>query len=247
MIGLRHIFRFKSARYKDHHLSKLERKIGYRFHQRSLLERAVKHRSVFNGKKGNYNESNEQLEFLGDAVLSLVVAQYLLDLNPQFGEGELTKLKSLVVSGEVLSRCAMELDLGKFLQMGTGEIRSGGRTRPSILEDAYEALVGAVFLDGGLKSTRNFVRRTLLDHIEEIVESSDLQNYKSRLLEYAQANFSTQPYYRVMAETGPDHHKTYKIEVFIRNQSFGYGEGCSKKRAEQSAARQALTKLNIDT
>jgi ribonuclease-3 len=206
----------------------------------------VKHRSSFSGSKDHTGESNEQLEFLGDAVLSLIVAEHLLTINPQYGEGELTKLKSMVVSGEVLSRRAKELDLGQFIRLGNGEIRSGGRVRPSILEDTYEAIVGAIFLDGGLNPARAFIRYTLLDFLDELLESSDLQNYKSRLLEYTQANFGAQPSYRVVSESGPDHHKTYRIEVFIHNQSYGWGEGRNKKRAEQRAARQALIKLKTD-
>ena len=130
--------------------------------------------------------------------------------------------------------------------MGTGEARNGGRSRPSILEDAFEAMVGAIYLDGGMKPAENFVHKILLSDIDDILDSTESKNYKSMLLEHAQANFSNQPYYRVVSEEGPDHHKTFTIEVSINGEVLGVGIGSSKKRAEQIAASAALDKLDVD-
>jgi ribonuclease-3 len=224
----------------------LEKRIDYRFKHASIAERALTHRSSLQREKLELIDSNEQLEFLGDSVLGLVASEYILEKYPHFGEGRLTQIKSLIVSGEVLSQSARHIDLGAFLLMGVGEIRSGGRTRPSILEDAFEALVGAIYLDGGLKAARKFIRQHLLTRLEEICESDDLRNYKSILLEYTQSHSSKQPVYRVISEEGPDHQKNYKIEVLISGESFGFGEGTCKKRAEQLAARCALLKLGVD-
>jgi ribonuclease-3 len=193
-----------------------------------------------------HTDSLEQLEFLGDAVIGLVTAEFLLEEHPECDEGELAKLKSLVVSGEVLSERADKLGLGKLLLMSEGEIRSGGREKPSILEDSYEAVVGAIYIDGGLKTASQFIRKHLLSHTDKFKNSDNHRNYKSIILEHAQAEYATQPKYRVLNEFGPDHEKIYRIEISIDGEPMGVGEGTSKKRAEQQAARNALLKLGVD-
>lgn len=226
-------------------MSELEGKIGYRFKNPSLAERALRHRSSLQQEKLEQTDAYEQLEFLGDSVIGLISAEYLFKEYPDEDEGKLTQIKSLLVSGEVLSQRAMALDLGQFLLMGAGEVRSGGRERRSILEDAFEALVGAIYLDGGLKAAKRFVQRHLLNCVNEVIDSDELRNYKSMLLEYAQSTSTSQPVYEVVSETGPDHQKTYSIEVSLNGKALGMGRGCSKKRAEQRAARVALEKLGV--
>jgi len=179
-------------------------------------------------------------------VLGLIVSRFLVRNYPEAGEGELTKRKSLIVSGEVLSQKADELGLGKHLLLGNSEIKTGGRKRPSILEDTFEALVGAIYLDGGLKKAEMFVHRHLLENTDDIFNDDEHKNYKSVLLEHTQAEMSLQPVYRVVSEEGPDHRKIYRMKVTIGNKEMGQGMGSSKKRAEQRAAKAALKKLGVN-
>lgn len=246
MVWWHRIFRTIIPPAKNSNLRELEKKIGYRFRQPELGERAIRHRSLLRQNNLSSTDAYERLEFLGDAVLGLVAARYLIQSQPEAGEGELTKMKSLIVSGEVLSQRAREIGFGRHLLMGTGEIRSGGRKRPSILEDTFESLVGAIYLDGGMKPATEFINRHLLSYMGKICDSDEHRNYKSMLLEHAQAELSTQPVYRVISEEGPDHDKTYRVEVSISEKALGVGEGNSKKRAEQRAAKKALDKLGVD-
>ncbi|NQS99115.1 MAG: ribonuclease III [candidate division Zixibacteria bacterium] len=245
MFRWKRIFRRAAVEFNCWRLSELEERIGYRFRDPSLAERALRHRSSLQQEKLDQTDAYEQLEFLGDSVIGLIAAEYLFREYPDEDEGKLTQIKSLLVSGEVLSQRALALDLGRFLLMGAGEVRSGGRERRSILEDAFEALVGAVYLDGGLKAAQRFVQRHLLSCVDEIIDSDELRNYKSMLLEYAQSTSTSQPVYMVMSESGPDHKKIYTIEVSLNGKILGTGEGRSKKRAEQKAAREALEKLGV--
>ena len=237
------IFHRKEHRFNGKPLARLEAKIGYRFKKASIVEKALRHRSALQKEGLNPTEAYEQLEFLGDSVIGLVVAEYLFKKYPDSAEGKLTQIKSLLVSGEVLSQKALELELGQYILMGDGEIRSGGRKRRSILEDTFEALVGAIFIDGGLKCATKFIRRHLLSDVKEILDSDELRNYKSMLLEYAQSTSATQPHYKVVSESGPDHKKIYTVEVSISNKVLGTGQGRTKKRAEQKAAQTALSKI----
>lgn len=221
-------------------MERLERLIGYRFRNRDLLVRALKHRSVLAATGEPRVRTNERLEFLGDAVLDLVVREELLQRFPRAREGQLTRLKSLQVSGRQLTRIAREMELGAYLQMSDGEQRSGGRTRASILEDALEALIGAIYLDGGLPAAKRFIDRFIASRARRGRESARDRNYKSLLLEYVQSRGISHPVYRVVSERGPDHEKTFTIEVLIGGVSYGRGGGRSKKRAEQIAAREAL-------
>ena len=239
------LFRRKSAEFSGKQLSDLEKRIGYSFKNLSFLEQALRHRSSLQKDNLEPGEANELMEFLGDAVLGLVTAEYLYCQYPDENEGKLTQLKSLVVSGQALSQCAGEMALGDFIIMGTGEIRNGGRSRPTILEDAFEALVGAIYLDGGLKPARKFITDNLLTHLEVWAEQKDFQNYKSLFLEWAQSKGYPQPFYKVAGETGPEHNKMFTIEVSLKDEVLGIGKGRSKKLAEQRAARSAMEKMNL--
>lgn len=226
-------------------LRKLENTIGYRFRDHQMLLSALRHRSVLNKENLGRHESNERLEFLGDAVLDFIIAEYFYHLFPGMVEGQLTKLRSVIVSGMSLVGAAKRIDLGEFLILSENEDRAGGRNRASILEDAFEALIGAMYLDGGVKPTRNFIETHLLDNWREIVTKDEYVNYKSLVLEHAQANSWDSPEYRLIDESGPDHAKRFVVEIFLNGVSYGKGEGTSKKTAEQKAASAAATKLGL--
>lgn len=218
--------------------------IDYHFKNQELLKEAMTHRSVCQDKNKT-NISNERLEFLGDAVLGLVITDELFRRFPDHDEGQLTKAKSHLVSREVLWKQAEKLDLGQYLLVSNGEEKSGGRTRQSILADAFEAVIGAIFIDGGLEAVRYFIQRHLLKDMDSLLSSKYHHNFKSLLLETVQAKGELVPQYRVVFESGPDHHKEFTVEVSIDNKALGRGSGPSKKKAEQRAARQALQKLGV--
>ncbi len=226
-------------------LESLERKLGHVFHDRGLIETALTHRSHAYRSGQERTQSNERLEFLGDSVLGLIVNEYLYGAYPDRSEGELTKMKSLVVSRAVLSRASETIDLGRHLILAPGEVDAGGRTRSSILSDGFEAVLGALYLDGGLMPVQNFVRRELLGSLEATLADHQLANYKSLLQEKIQAELKTPPRYKVTSTSGPDHAKKFVVEVVVRGRVLGRGEGDSKKLAEQRAARQALQ--HVDT
>lgn len=227
-------------------LQALELKLKYRFENRSLIETALTHRSHAYRSGQERLQSNERLEFLGDSVLGLVVNEHLFLHYPDRSEGELTKIKSLIVSRAVLCRVAEQLRLGDHLILAPGEVDAGGRTRASILSDALEAVLGAMYLDGGLEPVSAFVRQEVLGSLEEMVADHQLANYKSLLQEKIQAEIKTPPRYKVSATSGPDHAKRFVVEVLVRGRVLGRGEGNSKKVAEQRAAREALDRLEKD-
>lgn len=218
----------------------LERRIGYTFQQPDLLELALTHRSHTGHREGQRQVSNERLEFLGDAVLDLCVSRHLYQSFPDKKEGELTKLKSIIVSGPFLVRLALGIGLGDHLLLSESEARTGGRQRPSILEDAFEALLGAMYLDGGLAAAEAFVQRHILEGLDLSQASRDNRNYKSLLLELSQSRGEGNPVYEVVEEVGPDHSKFFVVEVLVDGCAMGRGTGASKKKAEQEAARLAL-------
>lgn len=226
-------------------LSGLERIIGYRFRRKSLLIGALKHRSVLQQSGEDRHLSNERLEFLGDAVLDFVVAEYFYREFPLMVEGELTKLRSVICSGSVLARAALKLDLGKYVILSLNEERTGGRERQSILEDAFESLIGAVYLDGGLSPARAFVETHLLDNWRDVVRQKEFINYKSLVLEHAQAKQWSAPVYALREESGPDHSKSFVVELVINGVIYGRGEGRSKKAAEQEAALATAEMLGL--
>jgi len=220
-------------------LRDFEQLIGYQFQNRSLLDTALKHRSIIVETGELRNETNERLEFLGDAVLDLVVSETLYHLYPDAKEGYLARLKSLAVSGRQLAHRARRFNLGHYLQLGEGEAKSGGRTRSSILEDALEAVIGAIFLDGGLREAKTFIKHFVVPDLDDGFIREREQNYKSLLLEFTQGQAMGTPRYRVISEEGPDHAKTFVVEALISEKRIGTGIGNSKKKAEQQAAKNA--------
>ena len=226
-------------------LAELERTIGYRFRNKNLLLDALRHRSALQQLGHDRSRSNERLEFLGDAVLDFVIAEYFYRLFPTMAEGELTKLRSVIASGSVLVRAAKKIDLGRYVEMSVNEERTGGRQRPSILEDAFEALIGAIYLDRGRPSAVEFVELNLLANWREVVQQKEFINYKSLLLEHAQARQWSAPVYTLHEETGPDHSKHFVVDVVIDGVVHGRGEGRSKKAAEQEAAHRTVAELGL--
>ena len=210
-----------------------EQNIQYTFKNKSLLELALTHSSYANESK-NHMAYNERLEFLGDAVLQLVTSEKLYTENPHMPEGKMSKTRAALVCEDALANYSKQIDLGKFMFLGKGEDNTGGRERPSILADAFEALIGAIFLDGGIAPAKKFVLRFLDD------KSLHLQDYKTLLQEIIQQNPGERLSYIVVAESGPDHDKSFTVEVHLNSNPIGKGEGKSKKQAEQQAAKEAL-------
>lgn len=218
-------------------LSLLEDKIGYKFKNREFLEIALTHSSFANEMKHTV-KYNERAEFLGDAVLSIVVSDYLFN-NYSVQEGDLTKLRASLVCEKSLDEMAAEIDLGKFLRLGKGEEMMGGRERPSILADAFEALIAAIYLDGGIENAREFILPFVKDMLEH-KEKLSFSDYKTLLQEIVQQNPQEILSYRLVSEEGPDHAKVFTVEVLLNSNIIGSGKGRSKKQAEQMAAKQAL-------
>lgn len=188
-------------------------------------------------------ESNERLEFLGDSVLGLVTSEYLYRRHPDEHEGQLTKTKSLLVSKAILSRRALRMGLGRYVLMSHSEVESGGRQRLSILADAFESVLGAVYLDQGFEVAREYIHKHLLAESDSIVADKRHTNYKSHLQEYVQSTYRTHPVYRIRSENGPDHSKHFMVEVMVGRRTLGEGRGHNKKEAEQAAARDALERV----
>lgn len=215
----------------------LEERIGYQFQNHKYLDIALTHSSYANEVKKNLS-SNERQEFLGDAVLSIIVSDYLFNTF-HLAEGDLTKLRAAMVCEKSLCEFAEEIGLGQFLKLGRGEEMMGGRTRPSILADAFEALIAAIYLDGGIESARKFVLGFVTDTIENRSEFA-FNDYKTMLQEITQKNPEEKLTYVLVEESGPDHNKKFVVEVHLNSNVIGAGEGGSKKSAEQAAAREAL-------
>ncbi|HMB70042.1 MAG TPA: ribonuclease III [bacterium] len=221
-------------------LKKLQKRIGVRFTDLSLLEQALTHRSYSHVTAQTRNDSNERMEFLGDSVLGLSVSQFLYLEFPDRSEGALSKMKSLLVSRKVLSTVSRLVGLGEYLLLSGEEADMGGRDRTSILADSFEGLIGAIYLDQGYRAANLFIRRTLLSDINEILKDEEHTNYKSLLQEYVQSRRLSHPVYRVRREEGPEHEKEFAVDVIVRGEPWGSGRGKSKKDAEQNAARSAL-------
>jgi len=216
----------------------LEEVLGYQFEDSSKLETALTHRSYANENKALGRVDNEKFEYLGDAVLDLVVGHALMIAFPELKEGELSVTRSQVVSETGLSEVAKEIGLGDFLFLGKGEARSGGRQKPSLLADAFEALIAAVYLDGGFDAAEALIKHLLSERIAR-VETTGFYDFKTRLQEAAQARLKATPVYRVIDERGPDHDKTFVVSVMIGEREWGQAAGKSKKAAEQNAAGNA--------
>ena len=239
----------------------LERALGHKFEQEHLLVQALTHSSLAHefqlsevGKTDQPSpEDNEQMEFLGDAVIGLLVAESLYKRFPELSEGELTRLRSALVSRKHLGQVAARLRLGKYLRLGKGEERSGGRKKGALLANCMEAVIAALYLDAGLETTRAFVEQeiitpSVMELQKELLEGRSIGDHKSALQEYLQAQKGSQPVYVVKAESGPDHRKRFTVEVRLadngtHSKALARGTGTTKKKAEQEAARRALEKL----
>jgi ribonuclease-3 len=222
----------------------LQRDIEYRFRDRGLLEHAMTHTSRAHEDESGGVRDNESLEFLGDAILGFIVADILFHEFPAFNEGQKSKIKASLVSTATLARRADRLALGDHLLLGRGEERSGGRRKQALLADSYEALIAAIYLDGGVEQARAFIVREFSTLIEEIREHGLTgQDFKSALQEQLQSRDEPLPEYRLAGTMGPDHQKLFRVEVAVRGQALAEGTGGSKKEAEQEAARLALEKI----
>ena len=219
-------------------MKQLEKNIGYHFRNKELLKTAVTHSSFANENRGGM-AYNERLEFLGDAVLQLVTSEKLFTENPDMPEGRMSKQRAVLVCEDALAGYSQEIRLGDFMLLGKGEEATGGRHRPSILADAFEALIGAIFLDGGMDNAKKFVR-----HFLDAAHMS-LKDYKTLLQEIIQKNPGERLSYVVTGESGPDHDKVFNVEVHLNSNVIGKGTGKSKKQAEQAAAKEALALMGF--
>ena len=222
----------------------LEERLGYTFRDRKRLEGALYHSSYANEHRSLGINSNERLEFLGDAVLGLVTADYLFRKHPDLPEGDLTRIRAALVCEESLHEVAQSLDLGSYLKLGKGEEAGGGRQRASILADATESVFAAVYLDGGITAASELIHRVLLDVEREEVVEERRRDYKTLLQEHIQRKAGQELTYCMVREEGPDHAKTFVTEVRLNGTAIGEGSGHSKKESEQMAAKSALEKLD---
>lgn len=222
-------------------LNEFENIIKYKFNDIEILEKSLTHSSYSNEDKSYNKVNNERLEFLGDAVLSITVSRFIFDKFPEYPEGDLTKLRSQVVCEDTLSLVASNLNIGKYLLLGKGEEASGGRERKSILADAVEAIIAAIYIDGGYRKAEAFVLENLTQYIQLAVKGKIVTDFKSYLQEYYQSKSQTcKIRYVVTKEEGPDHEKMFHVNVLINKTIVGKGSGKSKKLAEQDAAKNAL-------
>jgi ribonuclease III len=225
----------------DSALARLQERLGVRFKNIAYLKQALTHRSA---AADNPHESNERLEFLGDSVVGVVISENLYRLFPAYSEGDLAKSKAYVVSETALADAALALGLEEFVQMSPGEQASGGRRRRSILADAFEALIAAIFLDSGIQKARRVVRSALKEAMVTVAADQHRRDYKSALQERTQARARRAPDYRIIEEQGRDHDKTFLVQALVGDQIIGEGSGKSKKEAEQSAAQNALENIS---
>lgn len=225
---------------EEYILEELEERIGYHFRDRKLLKQALTHSSYTNERKINKTENYERLEFLGDAVLELVSSEFLFRGHPDIPEGDLTKMRAAMVCEPSLAFCAKDLEMGKFIRLGRGEQGTGGRERDSIIADVMEAVIGAIYLDGGMEHAKTFIG----EHIMSDLEDKQLfYDSKSRLQELMQGKLRKEFHYELLDESGPEHHKTFRVLVRTDEEILGEGSGRTKKAAEQQASYKALLLL----
>ncbi len=222
---------------------KIEEKIHITFNDKMLLQTAFTHRSFLNEANGVATEHNERLEFLGDAVLEILVSEYLFNKFPNLREGDLTTFRSAVVKMESLADISAELGFGELILMSKGEEMTGGRTRPYILANTFEAFLGALFIDQGIEECKRFLSSVFFDKINTIIENKDYIDAKSHLQEVTQERFKLTPVYKLVKEEGPDHDKTFTVNVLVKGKIMGTGTGKSKQQAQQEAAKNALDAL----
>lgn len=223
-------------------MTALEERLGYSFRNRALLETALTHSSYANENRASGIVCNERLEFLGDSVLGVTVADFLYRHFPDMPEGRMTRLRAELVCEQSLHRVALELHLGDYLRLGKGEEHNGGRGRASILSDAVEAVIAAMYLDAGMETAAEFIHRCLLDDVRAI-ETPSFTDYKTSLQELVQRHSGQVLSYELVGEEGPDHAKTFRVQVCLNGDPIGRGTGRTKKEAEQTAAANALEAL----
>ena len=226
----------------DSKIKELEEKIGYEFKDKSLISTAVTHSSFSNENKakGVYIRCNERLEFLGDSVLSLIASVYLFKGNRDLFEGDLTKIRAGVVCENALYDYASKINLGEYLLLGRGEENTGGRKRKSILADAFEAVIAAIYLDAGFEQARSFVLPYITEAAQKLIKKGSAEDYKTLLQKFIQHNRGDILEYTVISESGPSHNRTFEVQVTLNNNVIGGGFGYSKREAEQQAAKEAL-------
>jgi ribonuclease-3 len=222
----------------------LEASLGYAFKRKSRLKEALTHKSYAHEKSNDRTSCNERMEFLGDAVLELIISEYLFSSYPEYTEAELSKIKAYIVQESTLAQTAKDIDIGRHLRLGKGEEMTRGRKKSSLLSDAFEAVLAAIYMDGGYKHAKEFVLRHLTCKIDELTESNVIFDFKTKIQEVAQAQFGVLPRYVIHKEEGPEHQKTFEVKVFIKDNFLGSGKGKTKKAAAQKAAEEGLNKIN---
>lgn len=230
---------------KEEKMNRLEENIGYHFKNKDLIKEALTHTSYSNEKrrsqsKNKNSKNNERLEFLGDSVLSLAVTSFLFERLGNFTEGDLSRLRSTIVCEKSLKKAADTFDLGQAIYLGKGEEQTGGRQRESIIADAMEALIGAIYLDAGFEEANRFILKHMGPIIELAIQGKLFMDYKTQFQEFAQQQSDTTIEYKVIGESGPDHNKTFRVVLLLNQKQIAIGEGRSKKEAEQNAAKGAL-------
>jgi len=225
----------------------LENRLGYFFKNKELLIEALTHRSFSHENLEKSTHHNERLEFLGDSVLGFVIVEYLYLSDSRFAESSMAKIKSYLVKESVLYEIADSLSLGKYLRLGKGEDATGGRIKKSLLADALEAVLGAVYIDGGYERAKELSLRVFNEKIKAIINSGDFHDFKTELQERTQLLFNVLPEYRVIKQEGEEHKKIFTVEVFIAGKQFGRGSGKSKKEAQTLAAKEALSRFHLST
>lgn len=227
-------------------LQELQEVLGYQFKDESLLQLALTHSSYANEIRHKKTAYNERLEFLGDSVLGVIISRYVYDSNPD-SEGELTKVRSKIVCESTLAECARDIELGEYMRFGKGEELTGGRTRKSILADAFEALLASIYLDGGFSVVEPIIFKLMNEKIDMAEKGLIVDDYKTHLQELVQMHKDNRIKYELLEELGPDHRKVFKTAVKLNNQVIGIGEGRSKKESEQEAAKLALRSGKVET
>ena len=225
-------------------LIKFQQTLGYEFSDEGLLKKALTHSSFVRKKVAVYFQ-NERLEFLGDAVLSLIVSDLLMEMFPEMEEGDLSKMRAALVNAKTLSHIAAGLNLGDYLFLGLGEEKTGGRSKESITSSALEAVIAAIYRDGGLPAARKFIKNHFRNTIIDMEEKADTMDYKSTLQQYLQARHRKTPKYVLVKETGPDHQKEFEVKIVFAKKELARGLGKNKKEAEQDAARLALQGFEV--
>jgi ribonuclease III len=223
-------------------LSALQNKISYQFHDLDLLNEALTHRSYAHERTGGTSRDNERLEFLGDSVLNVIISHLIMERFPHCHEGALTRLRASLVNKKSLARISKNHGINQRLLLGKGESLRGGREKSSVISDAYEALIGAIYLDGGFEKAFGVVERQFSPFLDEgLINDGD---FKTKVQQVCQSRFGRLPRYRLSEVKGPEHDKTFGAEIFIDHRSYGYGVGKNKKEAQQNAAREALKKIS---